>query len=68
MAVLYIKNEEKNNKFDSSLAYKDNRIVLKFQVKDSPENISELISDMYMQGQLLETISIQLTDERASVD
>lgn len=68
MAVIFIKDKEKDHKFDSSLAYKDNRIVLKYQVNDSPENISELISDLYMQGQLLEPISIQLTEEIASVD
>lgn len=68
MAVIIIKDEEKNHKFDSYFAYKDNRIVIKFQVNDSPEKISELISDKYMQGHLLENISIQQTDERTSVD
>ena len=68
MSELTIKIGENEGKYQSSLAYIDNHIVLKFFASDDIEEISCLIGDTYMHGDLLEeNFTIKMKDENQSV-
>lgn len=68
MSELTIKIGENEGKYQSSLAYIDKHIVLKFNASDNHAEISRLIGDTYMQGDLLEKIfTIKMKDENQSV-
>ena len=68
MSELTIKIGENEGKYQSSLAYIDNLIILRFNATDSLAEISCLIGDTYMHGDLLEeNFTIKMKDENQSV-
>ena len=68
MSELTIKIGENEGKYQSSLAYIDNLIILRFNATDSLAEISCLIGDTYMHGDLLgENFTIKMKDENQSI-
>ena len=55
-------------KYKSSLSYELNHIILRFNANNTPEIISEIISENYMHGSLLKDFSIQMNKESLSID
>lgn len=60
MAELSFKLAKQIEKFQASISYKGNHIILKFQTDNSPIDIevSRIISEMYMSGTLLKEFSL----------
>ena len=68
MSELTIKIGEDEKKYRSSLAYIDNLIILRFNATDSLAEISCLIGDTYMHGDLLEEkFAIRMIDKNQTV-
>lgn len=68
MSELTIKIGEDEKKYQSSLAYIDNLIILRFNATDSLAEISCLIGDTYMHGDLLEEkFAIRMIDKNQTV-
>lgn len=68
MSELTIKIGEDEKKYQSSLAYIDNLIILRFNATDSLAEIACLIGDTYMHGDLLEEkFAIRMIDKNQTV-
>lgn len=68
MSELTIKIGEDEKKYQSSLAYIDNLIILRFNATDSLAEISCLIGNTYMHGDLLEEkFAIRMIDKNQTV-
>lgn len=55
------------NRFPASLSYKDNRVILKFKAENKSIEMSKIISEFYMNGNLLKDFSLHKCPNNTSV-
>lgn len=68
MSELSIKYWNNEGKYQSSLAYEENRVILKFNACEYPIELSRLVGDVFMHGNLLKDFKIQMKDKCLFVD